>query len=224
MKLKTLLLWWIFTLLWILNYSSAWSLTLTSNWSSYSPSSYTFSNLTTFDVDTYECNSMDCTLDLYSNSEYFCSISYVVEDTCNDCSEDDEDCLQNCSVDSHFENSCNEWQDWLPDWYITFHWQPSWLFDEIVFSFYWDGSSWGGDNWWGDNWWGDTWGSLIASWVAVFSPVINWLNDSFGEFLPYIVYIAFGVLGAVIWFVAIRWLINRLRAKVFGSFSSWRRK
>jgi len=34
------------------------------------------------------------------------------------------------------------------------------------------------------------------------------------EFIPYVVYVGLGVLGAIIGFTAIRWLVNWTRAKV----------
>ena len=54
--------------------------------------------------------------------------------------------------------------------------------------------------------------------VSSLSPVIEWLTSTINEFIPLVVYIWLGVLGAVIWFVAIKWLINRLRSKTLSPF------
>ena len=56
------------------------------------------------------------------------------------------------------------------------------------------------------------------------SPVISWLSDSISEFIPYVVYVGLWVLGAVIWFVSIKWLINRVRRQSFWVFSSRKKK
>ena len=54
--------------------------------------------------------------------------------------------------------------------------------------------------------------------VDNFTPVITGLTSSINEFVPYVVYIWIWVLGALIWFVAIKRLINRVRRKIFSSF------
>lgn len=54
--------------------------------------------------------------------------------------------------------------------------------------------------------------------VSSLNPVISWLSGSISEFIPYIVYIWVGLLGACICFVAIKWLLNRLKSKVLNPF------
>lgn len=56
----------------------------------------------------------------------------------------------------------------------------------------------------------------ICEWT--FEPVISWLTNSMNEFIPYVAYIGLWILSVIIWFVAIKWLINRVRAKVLGTF------
>lgn len=59
---------------------------------------------------------------------------------------------------------------------------------------------------------------LVPWWTANFTPVITGLTGSINEFIPYVVYIGLWVLGVLIWFVAIKRLINWVRAKIFSSF------
>ena len=66
---------------------------------------------------------------------------------------------------------------------------------------------------------------MILSWgTAALTPIITSLTSTLNEFIPYVVYVGLGVLGAVIGFVAIKWLMNWTRAKVLGTFSSRRRR
>lgn len=64
-----------------------------------------------------------------------------------------------------------------------------------------------------NNWW-----SILEWWTANFTPVITGLTNSINEFIPYVVYIGLWVLSVLIWFVAIKRLINWIRAKIFSSF------
>jgi len=59
---------------------------------------------------------------------------------------------------------------------------------------------------------------ILASWNATFDPAINWLKSVMSEFIPYVVYVWLGIVVAVLGFVAIRWLINWVRAKIFETF------
>ena len=61
---------------------------------------------------------------------------------------------------------------------------------------------------------------LVPWWVSAFSWVVSSLVSSVGEFIPYVSYIWFWILGSVIWFFAIKWLIVRVRRKIFWSFKS----
>lgn len=66
---------------------------------------------------------------------------------------------------------------------------------------------------------------MLLSWgTASLQPIITSLTSTITEFIPYVVYIGLGVLGAVIGFVAIKWLMNWTRAKVLWTFSSGRRR
>lgn len=59
----------------------------------------------------------------------------------------------------------------------------------------------------------------LVSWGSSnFTPVLTSISSSISEFIPYIVYIGLWILGALIWFYAIRWFINWLRKKIFSSF------
>ena len=51
-----------------------------------------------------------------------------------------------------------------------------------------------------------------------FTPIVSWLTNSVNEFIPYIAYVWIWLLTAIIWFVAIKRLINWVRAKIFSSF------
>lgn len=65
---------------------------------------------------------------------------------------------------------------------------------------------------------------ILSGWTASLEPIITSLSTTLTEFIPYVVYVGLGVLGAVIWFVAIKWLMNWTRAKVLWTFSSRRRR
>lgn len=73
-------------------------------------------------------------------------------------------------------------------------------------------------------WWDDSWWSLLPNWESDLSWIISWLSDTINEFIPYLVYLGLWIITALIWFVAIRWLINRTSSKVRWTFSSWRRR
>lgn len=66
--------------------------------------------------------------------------------------------------------------------------------------------------------------TILAGGTWALAPIITSLSSTLSEFIPYVVYVGLGVLGAVIWFVAIKWLMNWTRAKVLGTFSSRRRR
>ena len=65
---------------------------------------------------------------------------------------------------------------------------------------------------------------ILSQGTGALAPIITSLSSTLTEFIPYVVYVGLGVLGAVIWFVAIKWLMNWTRAKVLGTFSSWKRR
>ena len=65
---------------------------------------------------------------------------------------------------------------------------------------------------------------ILSGGTASLEPIVTSLSTTLTEFIPYVVYVGLGVLGAVIGFVAIKWLMNWTRAKVLWTFSSWRRR
>ena len=65
---------------------------------------------------------------------------------------------------------------------------------------------------------------ILSGGTTALEPIITSLGSTLTEFIPYVVYVGLWVLGAVIWFVAIKWLMNWTRAKVLGTFSSGRRR
>lgn len=65
---------------------------------------------------------------------------------------------------------------------------------------------------------------ILSGWTTALEPIITSLTSTITEFIPYVVYVGLGVLGAIIWFVAIKWLMNWTRAKVLGTFSSGKRR
>ena len=65
---------------------------------------------------------------------------------------------------------------------------------------------------------------LLPWWTWTFWWIISSLGSAVSEFIPYVAYIWLWLLGAIIWFVAIKRLINRVRAKIFWTFSWWRRR
>lgn len=65
---------------------------------------------------------------------------------------------------------------------------------------------------------------ILSEGTGALAPIVTSLQTTLSEFIPYVVYVWLGVLWAVIWFVAIKWLMNWTRAKVLGTFSSWKRR
>ena len=73
------------------------------------------------------------------------------------------------------------------------------------------------------NWWWsviiryiypDPW--LVPDWAL--DSVVWSVSSTVSEFIPYMVYIWFGVLSLIISFVGIKWLFNWLKKKIFSSF------
>lgn len=109
----------------------------------------------------------------------------------------------------------------LPAWDYGIRSRQGYWFSTITFDV---SSVSGGDEWtWWDSWnW--TWWGLLPWWESDLSWIITWLNSTITEFIPYLVYLGLWIITVVIWFVAIRWLVNRTQAKIRWTFSSWRRK
>lgn len=80
-------------------------------------------------------------------------------------------------------------------------------------------------SWWWDWWeWWNTWWWIISWWIITLTPVVSWLNSLVVEIFPYLLYIGLWIIVVIVWFVAIRWLINWTQAKLRGTFSSWRKR
>lgn len=62
-----------------------------------------------------------------------------------------------------------------------------------------------------------TW-PVLSWWTAQFDAALNGLQAVMTEFVPYVVYIGLWIIVAVLGFVAVRWLVNWVRAKIFDSF------
>ena len=54
--------------------------------------------------------------------------------------------------------------------------------------------------------------------------VITGVQSVLTEFIPYLIYIALGVLVATLWFVAVKWLMNWTSKRVTAVFSSRRKR
>ena len=65
---------------------------------------------------------------------------------------------------------------------------------------------------------------ILSWWTTALEPIVTSLSTTITEFIPYVVYVGLGVLGAIIWFVAIKWLMNWTRAKVLWTFSGGKRR
>lgn len=65
----------------------------------------------------------------------------------------------------------------------------------------------------------------ILSWgTAQIEPVITGVKSIMVEFIPYVIYVAIGVLLATLWFVAVKWLMNWMSRRVTWTFSSRRKR
>lgn len=68
------------------------------------------------------------------------------------------------------------------------------------------------------------WDSSSSVWTLLpngkddLTPILNWFKGTMLEFIPYIAYIWLWIIVATLWFIAIRWLVNWVRAKIFDSF------
>lgn len=69
--------------------------------------------------------------------------------------------------------------------------------------------------WWID--WDSSW-TLLPNWTDDLKWIVDGLKSTMAEFVPYIVYIGLWIIVAILWFVAIRWLVNWVRAKIFDNF------
>lgn len=59
----------------------------------------------------------------------------------------------------------------------------------------------------------------ILSWgTATLDQAIDGLSWVMSEFIPYVAHVGLWIIVAVLGFVAIRWLVNWVQAKIFGAF------
>lgn len=115
------------------------------------------------------------------------------------------------------------WAEWycsLSAWTYNLFWWWESAFSSVFISF---SDSWTWDNSWWDNSWDNSW-SLLPWGESDLSWIISWLSNTINEFIPYLVYLGLWIITVIIWFVAVRWLINRTQAKIRWTFSSWRRR
>lgn len=172
--------------------------------------SYTFNEYT-------ELVSYDDVFDLLSSNFYVCIYSddYPFQFNPWGCTEDD---WNGCTYPVNSQRYCVPMEQYLNESEFVFRPEIKWTLYISETPITVDTNSW----WWDIN--EDDSDSLLIWWVGALNPIISSLQNTFVEFIPYIVYIWLWILGAVIWFFAIRWLVNWVRAKVYWTFSSWRRR
>lgn len=66
--------------------------------------------------------------------------------------------------------------------------------------------------------------TILSGWTSNLEPVLTWIQSVMSEFIPYVIYIALGVLLATLGFIAIKWLMNWTSRRVTGVFSSRRKR
>lgn len=59
---------------------------------------------------------------------------------------------------------------------------------------------------------------ILSGGTAVLDEAITWLQGVMSEFIPYVAHVGLWIIVAVLGFVAIRWLVNWVRAKIFSAF------
>lgn len=117
----------------------------------------------------------------------------------------------NMNCDIIFNWTMNNWcLDIVFDWDYWIAWPEDKMFSSIVLSY--------GNEWWG--WWG--W-LVDNDLVSSLSLAIDWLRGTIYEIIPYVIYIWIWVLLAILWFYAIRWLVNWMWWKINSYFSSKKR-
>ena len=60
--------------------------------------------------------------------------------------------------------------------------------------------------------------TFLSGWTAALDEAILGLKGVMAEFIPYVAHVGLGIIIAVLGFVAIRWLVNWVRAKIFSAF------
>lgn len=205
-------------LLWVFGLFGFASALEISGWDSYTPSRVTVSSSTEISLDiiwdsVYSCSSDRCTIWFVSSLDYStvpCGVWY-----------DDGGGPAVWQfvpwewVDV-FDCTLTPWDYYVVkfDWWDNSTYFPSITIDSANITVYSSSDSGGSDS---SDW-------LLSGWTAVFWWIISSLGSAISEFIPYVAYIWLWLLGAIIWFVAIKRLINRVRAKIFWTFNSRRRK
>lgn len=195
-KIKLLLLWWIFTLIWIFNFSSAINFTPNNSNDWYIPSELVVES--PFDLmsslGSYSCNYNTCYMSIHDSE-------YTVVDI-------------NITYYSDWDYiSCNDYGGWycydwtlIPAWTYEVGWYENETFDLITINL---PTSW---------WWDDIW---VESWLV---SIVSNLNTTISEFIPYVVYIGLWILSVIVWFYAIKWLLRFVKWSSLSVFSSRKRK
>lgn len=198
MKIKKLFLFWLFSLFWIFNFSSA------ENYEWMSFSCYLWDNA----IEWYnQCN--DDYLNFLSIEDW----NYIVSASSNFNFEAYLTFMNakewqpfHISPSNSISFSCEDWDcfslniynysnvDW--EWLITYTVSPA-------------------SNWWSSD-------TIIPWWFNNFVPVVNWLGSTVTQFIPFVVYISVWFLIAVLWFYAIKWLCNWFLIKLNSVFKSKR--
>ena len=209
-KIKIFSLAWLITLIWI------WSFTSATNFNNCLDNDSCFSCM----CDSYwEYCGNDCTESLIMCYDA-CDTNYI---DCEASCWEDEDCIESCygEMDSCYTTcdndslSCSENCVYVPnncydEWSDFFTPEDEELVDFwMCYSEYLP--------WWNE-WWNEWW-NWVSDWlISQFQGVLLsfWLVIS--EFIPYVVYIWLWILSVIIWFFAIKWLINRLKNKTLTFF------
>ena len=67
-------------------------------------------------------------------------------------------------------------------------------------------------------------GTILSGWTTQLTPVITGVKTIMVEFIPYVIYVAIGVLLATLGFIAVKWLMNWMSRRVTWTFSSRRKR
>lgn len=59
---------------------------------------------------------------------------------------------------------------------------------------------------------------ILSGGVETLDTALNGLSSVMSEFIPYVAHVWLWIIVAVLGFVAIRWLVNWVRAKIFDAF------
>lgn len=193
-------------LLWVfafVGFTNASNYTFTSeDKTEYSPSSVTFDNsftLSSSSVVSFVANEQGY------NVLIICPSSDTNQNLC---------CILSSSDDweTFSDNSLCTFEWWVEYFLIWSDWDN---FSSITISD-WQNSSGGSDS--------SSNTPLLSGWTTVFSWIISSLWSVMSEFIPYVAFVGLWLLGAIIGFVAIKRLVNRIRAKILWTFSGWRRR